>query len=240
MPKNKSLVRQVQATLQSKLKTGESKHLAKKEGRMSEGIYSWNTYKTYRDKGSAFVRWVKEHYDGIIIDGDSSVVARDAYEYTTDPNDGHSIDNDHVGVEINNDTGKEIKGKPKTLSDYRKYVDIYLQDRIDQDYSPSTQKTIASALAKLYGCSTMDFIKTQVRHRADITRSRVDKETGEKKAKFSEERNKEFVNFCRATGLRRDEIKYLKPENLRYDQATKQYKLINIKGKGGKVRERYL
>ena len=190
MPKNKSLVRQVQETLQSKLKIGESKHLAKKEGRMSEGIYSWNTYKTYRDKSNAFVKWAKSYHDNIV---------------------------DAEG------------GKLKTLADCRKYVDIYLQDRIDQGYSPSTQKTIASALAKLYCCSTMDFIPTQVRHRADIKRSRVDKETGEKRAKFSEERNKEFVNFCRATGLRRDEIKYLKPENLCYDQETKEYKLVNIK-----------
>jgi len=61
-------------------------------------------------------------------------------------------------------------------------------------------------LAKLYGCSTTDFIKTQIRHRADITRSCKDKETGEKRTKFSEARNQEFLDFCRATGLRRDEI----------------------------------
>ena len=167
MPKNKSLVRQVQEALQSKLKIGESKHLAKQEGLMHEGIYSWGTYKTYRDKGVAFVRQVKEYQAGM-VGGDSN-------------------------------STRSSKVNSKNLAGCRKYVNIYPQDRIDKGYSPSTQKTIASALAKLYGCSTMDFIKTQVRHRRDITRSRIDKETGEKRAKFSEARN--VVRFGRAYNL---------------------------------------
>ena len=119
----------------------------------------------------------------------------------------------------------------KTLADARQYVNPYLQHHIDQGYSPYTQKTIASALAKLYGCSTKDFIPTQTRHRANITRSR------EGKAKFSEINNKEFVDFCRATGLRRHEIKNLRPENLGYDESTGQYMLVDIKGKGGRLRD---
>ena len=77
----------------------------------------------------------------------------------------------------------------------------------------------------------MDFIPTQVRHRSKITRSR------KCKAHFSESRNQEFVDFCRATGLRRHEIKQLKPENLGYDQAMGKYILVGIKGKGGRLRE---
>ena len=57
------------------------------------------------------------------------------------------------------------------------------------------------------------------------------------KAKFSESKNQEFVDFCRATGLRRHEIKYLKPDNLRYDESTGRYMLVNIKGKGGRLRD---
>ena len=116
-------------------------------------------------------------------------------------------------------------------------MDAYLQKHIDEGYSPYTQKLIACALAKLYGCSTMDFIPTQVRHRSGIIRSRKCKDSGKSKAKFSESRNQEFVDFCRATGLRRHEIKQLKPENLGYDQATGKYMLIDIKGKGGRLRE---
>jgi len=119
----------------------------------------------------------------------------------------------------------------RTLADARNHVDAYLQKHIDEGYSPYTQKLISCALAKLYGCSTMDFIPTQVRHRLKITRSR------KCKAHFSEVRNQEFVDFCRTTGLRRHEIKQLKPENLGYDQATGTYMLVGIKGKGGRLRE---
>jgi len=118
----------------------------------------------------------------------------------------------------------------KTLEEARQYVDAYLKHHIDQGYSPYTQKTIASALAKLYGCSTKDFIPTQTRRRADITRSRRNK------AKFCEAKNKDFVDFCKATGLRRHELKNLTVDNIEFDKATGRWMLINIKGKGGKLR----
>jgi len=189
MPKNKSLVRQVQDVLNSKLRIGEPKHIAKKQGRAFEGIYSWGTYKNYLTKSCAFVKWAKVEY----------------------------------GV--------------RTLADARVYVDTYLQKYIDEEYSPYTQKAIASALAKLYGCSTTDFIPTQVRHRRNITRSRKCKISGKIKAKFSESRNQEFVDFCRATGLRKREVEQLKSENLGYDESTGEYRLVGVKGKGGKIRE---
>ena len=192
MPKNKSLVRQVQDTLKSKLRIGEPKHLAKQQGLASDGIYSWSTYENYLAKSCAFVKWAKGEY----------------------------------GV--------------RTLADARGYVDAYLKKHIDEGYSPYTQKLIACALAKLCGCSTMDFIQTQVRHRVNITRSRgITNDEGKivSRAKFSESKNQEFVDFCRATGLRRHEIKQLRPENLGYDQATGEYILVGIKGKGGKVRD---
>jgi len=183
--KNKSLVRQVQEVFKSKLRIGEPKHDAKQQGKVLDGIYSWNTYRGYLNKSLAFARWAKEHY----------------------------------GV--------------KTLTAARPHVDAYLQHHIDCGYSPYTQKTIASALAKLYGCSTKDFIPTQTRHRANITRSRKDKA----KVKFSEAKNQEFVDFCRATGLRRHEIKKLKPENLGFDKASGRYVIMGLKGKGGRPLE---
>ena len=119
----------------------------------------------------------------------------------------------------------------RTLGDARKYVDAYLQKHIDEEYSAWTQSHIASALAKIYGCSKKDFMPTQIRRRANIIRRRKGK------AIFSENRNREFVDFCRATGLRRHEIEYLKPENLHYDEVSKQYILVNMKGKGGRLRD---
>jgi len=112
-------------------------------------------------------------------------------------------------------------------------VDTYLEHNINEGYSPYTQKAIASALAKLHGYSTKDFIPTQTRHRANITRSRKDKD-GKSKAKFCEVRNREFVDFCRATGLRRHELGKLRPENLHHDQSTGKYIITGLKGKGGR------
>ena len=121
----------------------------------------------------------------------------------------------------------------RTLTDSRAYVDNYIKHYIDRGYTAHTQKTIANSLAKLYGCSTTDFIPTQPRNRANITRSRK----GKANTRFSESKNQEFVDFCRATGLRRHEIKFLKLENLGFDEATKKYMLVNIKGKGGRLRD---
>lgn len=123
--------------------------------------------------------------------------------------------------------------KSKTLDDARIYVDEYLQKRISEKVSPYTQKLEAAALAKIYGCSTNAFIKTDTRHRAEITRSRGNKIRDEH---FSEKKNKDFVDFCRATGLRRSELKTLKGNQLTYDETTKTYNLI-VTGKGGRTRE---
>lgn len=119
----------------------------------------------------------------------------------------------------------------KTLDQCRSYVDEWLQIRIDAGLSAYTQKLEASALAKLYGCSTTDFIKTETRNRNDIVRSRGGKV---RDTNFNEERHKDLVDFCRSTGLRRSEL-----ESLRGDQLLKkddQY-YIRVIGKGGRYRE---
>ena len=127
MPKNKSLVRQVQEVLKQKLCIGSQKHDAKQQGTASDGIYSWSTYQNYISKACTFAKWARENHDC------------------------------------------------KTLDDARAHVNAYLKMHIDQNYSPYTQKLIACSLAKVYGCSTKDFAPTQVRHRANITRSRKGK-----------------------------------------------------------------
>jgi len=223
MPKTKSLIYQVREVLNQKLRIGESRHHDKQVGTTHDGIYSWGTYSTYLSKCCAFVKWVKANHglEYSVVSGLESGTASGT-EIMIKPEVKHSS---------NYLTGLESAQTIKTLADAKQYVNAYLQHHMDQGYSPYTQKTIASALAKLYGCSTKDFISTQTRHRANITRSR------KSKAKFSEVNNKEFVDFCRATGLRRHEIKNLRPENLGYDESAGKYMLVGIKGKGGRLRD---
>jgi len=227
MPKTKSLIYQVRETLSQKLRIGESRHHDKQVGTTHDGIYSWGTYNTYLAKCCAFVKWVKANH-GLEYSAVSSAVS--GLEYGTASGTEIMI-KPEVKHNPNHLTNLESNQTIKTLAEARQYVNPYLQHHINQGYSPYTQKTIASALAKLYGCSTKDFISTQTRHRANITRSRKGK------AKFSEVNNKEFVDFCGATGLRRHEIKNLRPENLGYDESTGKYMLVGIKGKGGRLRD---
>lgn len=117
----------------------------------------------------------------------------------------------------------------RTLSDCRQYVDEWLASR--SNLSAYTQKLEASALAKLYDCKTTDFIQTGVRHRADITRSRGEKI---RDSHFSETKNHEFVEFCRATGLRRSELMALRGSQGHF-KDNKYY--IRVKGKGGRFRD---
>ena len=52
---------QVSQALQSKLRIGESKHEAKREGDL-DGIYSWSTYHNYQSVGVQFLKWCRETY----------------------------------------------------------------------------------------------------------------------------------------------------------------------------------
>lgn len=120
----------------------------------------------------------------------------------------------------------------RNLEEAKNYINNYLQKRIDEGLSPYTQKLESSALAKLYSCSTKDFIVTETRHRADIKRSRGKKVRDKH---FSEKNNKDFVEFCKATGLRRSELKYLTKKQLFFDDIEKRY-YLKIIGKGGRLR----
>jgi len=119
----------------------------------------------------------------------------------------------------------------RTLGECRQYVDDWLTKRMDE-VSPYTQKLEASALAKLYGCKTTDFVKTDVRHRSEISRSRGEKV---RDYHFSEKRNSELVEFCRSTGLRRSELEALTGDKL-IMKGNKPYILVNKASKGGKTR----
>lgn len=118
----------------------------------------------------------------------------------------------------------------RTLEECRPYVDEWLQSR--EGLSAYTQKLEAAALAKLYGCSTKDFIQTKTRRRADITRSRG---TKARDRHFSEANHADFVTFCRSTGLRRAELADLRGDRLKiFDDQV--YVIVDS-GKGGRYRE---
>lgn len=59
--KHKSMVRQVQETLQAQLRIGESRHQAKNEESTHAlaGIFSYRTFETYLKQSCAFASWAK-------------------------------------------------------------------------------------------------------------------------------------------------------------------------------------
>lgn len=179
----KTLIRQVQEALDEKLRIGESKHQAKKDGTATSGIFSWKTYKTYLHQCCTFVSWAKKEHGC------------------------------------------------KTLAECRQYADEWLTRR--EDASAYTQKLERAALAKLYSCTSQDFVPSSKRSRAAITRSRT---ASERDRHFSEENNALLTAFCRGTGLRRSELSALRAGCL--DERDGALYVAVISGsKGGRARE---
>ena len=118
----------------------------------------------------------------------------------------------------------------KTLKEFRKYGDEWIEGMIGT-YSASTIKQYASAVAKMYQCSTKEFIKTPSRYRADIKRSRGEKV---RDAHFSEGNHKVIVDFCKSVGLRRHELEAIKKDDLYIIDG--EYYVHVRRGKGGKER----
>jgi len=123
------------------------------------------------------------------------------------------------------------KYRCKTLEQCRSHVDEWLESR--KALSASTQKLVASSLAKIYGCSTAEFIKTDARLRANIKRSRGKKN---RDVHFSETKNWELVEFCKSSGLRRAELAALIGNCLK-EEDGKYYIIVRSGSKGGKHRE---
>ena len=109
-----------------------------------------------------------------------------------------------------------IKEQPPdctTLKSAQKYVNEWLQSRVDQGLSAWTIQLEAKAMGKLYGIQPDDekyFIPPK-RNREDIKRSRGDRV---RDRHFSKTNNDELIKFCRGTGLRRSELEALKGKDL--------------------------
>lgn len=95
----------------------------------------------------------------------------------------------------------------------KKYVNEWLQARVDQGLSAWTVQLEAKAMGKLYGISPDDenYFKPPKRNREDIKRSRGDRVRDKH---FSKTNNDELIKFCKGTGLRRAELGELRGKDL--------------------------
>ncbi len=101
----------------------------------------------------------------------------------------------------------------KTLKKAKKYVNEWLQSRVDQGLSAWTVQTEAKALGKLYGIQPddPDYFQPPKRERGDIKRSRGDRVRDKH---FSKTNNADLIKFCRSVGLRKAELSTLKGSDL--------------------------
>lgn len=108
---------------------------------------------------------------------------------------------------------KENHPECTTLKSAKKYVNEWLQARVDQGFSAWTVQLEAKAMGKLYGISPDDenYFKPPKRNREDIKRSRGDRVRDKH---FSKTNNDELIKFCKGTGLRRAELGELRGKDL--------------------------
>lgn len=92
----------------------------------------------------------------------------------------------------------------------------YLEFRQQSGDSPYSLQLYGSAIAKMMRCQSNEFGFTfPARTREAITRSR---EARYHDKEFSAEKNKDIIDFGKATGLRRRELSLLKPGQIQKDQ----------------------
>src|SRR5699024_2053200 len=110
---------------------------------------------------------------------------------------------------------KELHPECTTLKKAKKYVNEWLQTRVDQGLSAWTIQTEAKALGKLYGIQPddPDYFQPPKRNRAEMKRSHSDRV---RDLNCSKKINDDLIKFCQGTGLRRSEIEDLRVSNLIY------------------------
>lgn len=122
----------------------------------------------------------------------------------------------------------------RSIDDAREFTGDYLRERINDNYSAWTVRADAAALGKLYQCATTDLgAELPSRHTADVTQHR-DEDAW--RGHFSEKKNSDLVDFCRACGLRRSEVAKVTPDNV-YKDADGRLCVHVERGKGGKDRD---
>jgi integrase len=199
MSKRKSLVYQFVERLKGMACYGRSKYEAKAEkfaqAKASgvkgwqpiiiDGIYSYETMRSYTKECVSFANWVKNNF------------------------------------------------AVKDIEVAKTHVDSYLKHRMSNNDSAWTLKLVRSALRKVYNDPNLaSNVNLPDRKKEQITRSRGQKAMDKK---FSVERNRNLIDFCRATGLRRHELKVLKIKDIYRDEEGKLRVEVN-QGKGGRSR----
>lgn len=113
------------------------------------------------------------------------------------------------------------------IDDAKQYVNEWLELRTNEGKSAWTLHLESKALGKLYDISEEDedYFKPKQRNRVDIIRSRKECTSD---VLFNEETHKEFVDFCKGTGLRRRELKELKG-GMVVDSRTIEKEILNYK-----------
>lgn len=136
--------------------------------------------------------------------------------------------------------GYKVNGHvPRTLAEAAGYMPQYLDElkarpgsRPGTTFSAWSVRAYFAASAKVLGLSAANY-KLPTRRRQDITRSRG---AAARDGHFSESKNAELVEFCRATGLRNlKELQQVRGSDL-VDLGGGRYS-IRVHGKGGRWRD---
>lgn len=122
----------------------------------------------------------------------------------------------------------------KLLEDCKPYIKEYIEQ---SDYSSWVKKTQKSAIAKLYGVNSSEFgeIDTGQRSRDTVKRSR--KPAKRDKHFNPDGKYKDYVKFCKATGLRKIEITHLKGDSFKIKDDGTAVLYVTRHTKGGRHRE---
>ena len=121
---------------------------------------------------------------------------------------------------------EQIKGKEK------EYLQMYERKLEADDKTPATIHTYMAACCKAVDVK-LDEIDKPIRKASTIIRSRDANKNRQGKAEMEKEENQKLVMFQKAVGIRRDELKHLKNDNLKRDENG--YLCVEVlKGKGGK------
>lgn len=119
----------------------------------------------------------------------------------------------------------------RDVSQMSPYVNEYIQKLRADGASAWTQKRDLAAIGKYYQHSFFKEVETDARHRSQIFRSR---EATDSDPHFSKDRNRELIDFCRHTGLRRRELEALTGGMMIYQGNQAYIRVLN--GKGGRAR----
>lgn len=208
--KKNNIEGQIYNVLSKKLHIGESRHAAKSENGSNkvDGIYSYTTYLGYIDKVKIFIKWCQNKYPSEEYNDVFKMrkhVPDFLYYLKEDPNKSNS-----------------------TFKTYRaalcKFYTVDSSSFMKDLYNYYYKKNLESALntedekKKAFKDWLKDTNNSLKRKRDTLKRSR-NYEGREHKVgyAYSSRKHQQFIQFCRCTGLRENELAALRPLNIRIE-----------------------